>query len=141
MYDDPHKKKYLLKGNWLIPSSKQQGITKTKRCKFKGSSMAILDKHKQFFHSNSLMKGEVDQKVKDFEKMFSCSDCDLVFSQEWKLKVEWVHFVPDTDRRDIVPSDIVFQFWDKTSPYILMPIEKNWANGALMSFSYEMPLH
>ena len=95
----------------LIHSSKQQGITKTKRCKF---NMAILDKHKQFFHSNSLMKGEVDQKVKDSEKMFSCSDCDLVFSQEWKLKVEWVHFVADTDRRDIVPSDIVFQFWDKT---------------------------
>ena len=72
----------------MVHKSKQNPLgNKRKRCKFKGSSVEILRKHKDFFHSDALKKGEVERKRNDSENMFPCSECDLIFSHEWKLKV------------------------------------------------------
>ena len=73
----------------MVHRSKQNPLlgNKSKRCKFKGSSVEILRKHKDFFHSDALKKGEVERKRNDSENMFPCSECDLIFSHEWKLKV------------------------------------------------------
>ena len=71
----------------IVHRSKQNPLmgNKSKRCKFKGSSAEILRKHKDFFHSNALKN--VERKEEDSENMFPCTDCDLIFSHEWKLKV------------------------------------------------------
>ena len=72
----------------MVHRSKQNPLgNKSKRCKFKGSSVEILRKHKDFFHSNALKKVDVERKQTDSENMFPCTDCDLIFSHEWKLKV------------------------------------------------------
>ena len=72
----------------MVHGSKQKPLgNKSKRCKFKGSSIEILRKHKDFFHSDALKKGEVERKRNDSENMFPCRECDLIFSHEWKLKV------------------------------------------------------
>ena len=72
----------------MVHRSKENPLgNKSKRCKFKGSSAEILRKHKDFFHSNALKKVEVERKQNDSENMFPCTDCDLIFSHEWKLKV------------------------------------------------------
>ena len=72
----------------MVARTKRNPVgSKSKRCKFKGSSVEILRKHKDFFHSDALKKDEVERKENDSENMFPCSDCDLVFSHEWKLRV------------------------------------------------------
>ena len=72
----------------MVHRSKENPLgNKSKRCKFKGSSVEILRKHKDFFHSNALKTVEVERKQNDSENMFPCTDCDLIFSHEWKLKV------------------------------------------------------
>ena len=72
----------------MVARTKRNPVgSKSKRCKFKGSSVEILRKHKDFFHSDALKKDEVERKENDSENMFPCSDCVLVFSHEWKLRV------------------------------------------------------